>query len=102
MSKPTTFVQLCLDGEADLDDIHDYLEAWHDSSSTGEVWDYLGLTKEEYFAWTEEPWSLRFVLNAKSKGEKFSHKAIHAMAARSAKPSEAKVIEEWLIQTGRL
>jgi len=50
-----TFVDLCLAGKVQPADIDDFVEAWHEGASRKDVWDFLGLTREEYGRWVEEP-----------------------------------------------
>ena len=42
-------------GEASADQIDDYIDAWHRSRSKLLLPAYLGMTKEEYAAWLEDP-----------------------------------------------
>ncbi|WP_448190396.1 hypothetical protein [Azospirillum sp. sgz301742] len=50
-----SFVDLCLAGKVRPVDIDDFVEAWHAGASKKDVWDFLGLTHEEYGRWVEEP-----------------------------------------------
>ena len=43
-------------------DILDEIDAWHDSPGDLELHEYLGLTKEQYARWVEEPSSLKDLL----------------------------------------
>ena len=49
-SRDQTFVEKCLAGLALLEDIDDYVEAWHEGSGDPDATlaDYLGFTTEEY------------------------------------------------------
>ena len=50
-----TFFDLYMKGKATIDDLDDYLDEWHDGSSSQSIEDYLGLTKEQYFKWCQDP-----------------------------------------------
>ena len=49
--KDMSFVEALRQGLADYDDIDDYIDAWHNSSFQGEVYEFLGMTKQQYFNW---------------------------------------------------
>ncbi len=46
-----SFIQKCLNGEADLFELDTYIEYWHAHDVEVSLRDYLGLTPAEYEAW---------------------------------------------------
>lgn len=50
-----TFMQEVKEGRATLDDIDDWVEAWHQSGGESELHDTIGMTQEEYSAWVQNP-----------------------------------------------
>ena len=56
-----TFVEACLEGEALLDDIDDYVDVWHRGGTGMPLWKFLGFTHSEYKLWAEKPNSLGFI-----------------------------------------
>lgn len=46
-----TFMELYLAGKVSLDDIEDFIDAWHFSDSNKELHEYLGMTMEQYSSW---------------------------------------------------
>jgi hypothetical protein len=64
MSRRRTFVELCLAGEAFLDEIDDYVDEWHDADTTKKIWRFLGMTRDEYALWVEQPEFLRVIVDA--------------------------------------
>lgn len=58
------FIDKCLLGEALLDDIDDYVQAWHENDIEMTIFDYLGMTQEEYRLWVEEDNMLRYIVKA--------------------------------------
>ena len=48
--KPS-FVEALKWGEADYEDIHDYIGEWHDGPYTCALHEFLGMTREQYFKW---------------------------------------------------
>jgi hypothetical protein len=104
----TTYVDDCLGGRATLEDINDYIDAWHDGDDPRELHDFLGMTWDEYRLWVERPASLRHILFARRHGipvesalEKYAL-GKGPVAARARTAEEAREVLDWLRQTGRL
>lgn len=63
MSDGKTFIERLVDKEVEADDIKHYIEKWHEAVKEKQVeeqiafqiYDYLGMTLEEYKRWVEEP-----------------------------------------------
>jgi hypothetical protein len=105
-SKSTTFIDLCLAGEVDPSTIDEHVAAWHQSDTELTIAEFLGMTEEEYAAWVEEPWTLRFILFARAQKLPLS-KALQGadagnVAARCSNLEEAHVLQSWLRRTGRV
>jgi hypothetical protein len=43
------FADLYYSGQIEIDAINDYIEKWHNSDSTEEIYEYLGLLEYEYY-----------------------------------------------------
>ena len=56
-----TFIDLCLEGKAELSDINDYVERWHTSDEDVSLHQFLGMTMSEYSLWVEKPMILRSI-----------------------------------------
>ncbi len=50
----TTFIDEFLAGQATEDDIHDWIDEWHEGDSGEELHVFLGLTWPEYSIWVED------------------------------------------------
>ena len=61
------FVGLCLSGEALAEEIDGYVEAWHAGGSGLPLYTFLGMTREEYGSWVEEPSFLNEILAARTR-----------------------------------
>ena len=48
------FINNCLYGLTDIEEIDDYVEAWHNGQSNLKLSDYLGMTQDEYEAWIQK------------------------------------------------
>lgn len=105
-SVAATFVDLCLEGRALLDEVDDYVDQWHDGPSTESLASYLGMTEDEYAVWVEKPGALPFILFSRKRGlsleESLRMSEGQRLAARSAEPADADAILVWLRKTGRL
>ena len=106
MCDPDKFLFKCLDGQVDLEDIDDFIDAWHNGDSEEELYEYLGLTRDEYALYVEKPITLPYII--------MSHKfrvpietALEfqenlALAARAKDADEAHKVLEWLKKTRRI
>lgn len=100
-----TFIDLCLEGDADLTEIDDYVEAWHNSDEDIEIHTFLGMTLEEYFLWVENPNAIRMILFAKRYDfdiDAIGDQTDCQFAARSDAPKEIIEVIEWLKEMGRI
>ena len=66
--KTANFVDLYLGGQAVADEIDDYVEAWHEGGSGLPLYTFLGMTREEYGSWVEDPSVLSEILEARIRG----------------------------------
>jgi hypothetical protein len=46
-----TYVQACLDGDANIFDLDDYIDYWHNNDIGMTLREFLGLTPYEYQKW---------------------------------------------------
>lgn len=106
-----TFVDACLRGAALLDDIDDWVDDWHAAEgridqSVVSLHDYLGMSRDEYGLWVEQPKSLRFIIAAHRRGapveEVLTSSKHYALAARSDDDAATREVLVWLVRTGRL
>lgn len=98
------FVSMCANGELLLEDIDDFIDEWHESDSAEEIYDYLGMSQQEYRLWVHDPDMLPFIVTARSQRRSIDDVLadIHdlPLAARADSPSKAKFLMEWLEQHG--
>ena len=47
----SNFIEKCLNGEALLDDIDDFVDEWHESKGNIPLYEFLGMKKSEYSLW---------------------------------------------------
>lgn len=92
------FINDCLYGTAEIEDIDDYIEMWHQGQSNLDLATYLGMTPEEYGAWVQQNDSvLRDILRCRMDGITFgAYKAMSGserIAARSTSMDDIKKIQ---------
>ena len=103
----TSFIDVCISGDAFLDEVDDYVDAWHDDNTLEavELYEYLGMTWQEYSLWITNPNILGSIVNARRKGlslESAPAQEIHALAARASSKEEAQRVMSWLKRIGKL
>lgn len=69
----SSFIEKCINGDASLDEIDDYIDEWHDSDSTNdlELHEFLGMSWEEYSLWAVKPSLLAEILNHRKQDVSF-------------------------------
>ena len=69
----SSFIEKCINGDASLDEIDDYIDEWHDSDSdiNLELHEFLGMTWEEYSLWAVKPSLLAEILNHRKQDVSF-------------------------------
>lgn len=61
------FVELYLSGQITANDIHNYIDLWHDDTTTDcELHKYLGFDWNEYVEWVHNPSDLVSILSLHS------------------------------------
>lgn len=104
MSK--SFIDSCLSGDALLDEIDDWVERWHGNPSKQTLSHWLGMGKDEYAAWLEEPSAIRLIVAARKSGrdlqDLLTSNEEMLIAARAEDPMLASRVLEWLRQTNRI
>jgi len=99
-----TFIDLCADGFLLIDDIDDYVDMWHESDNEDELYDFLGMTRQEYRLWVHDPDMLYHIIAARVQNcslEDVLNKVDELpMAARADSPAKAKSLMQWLKISG--
>ncbi len=96
ISPDINFVQLCLQGDALIDDLDDIIEEWHESNDPRSLREVIGFTAEEYQRWLKDPDELKNVLFERRTGYSLPQKQTgYALAARS-KTTPAESFDEIL------
>lgn len=100
----SNFINDVINADAILDEIDDYVERWHNTDSDVSIFDYLGMTEEEYLLWVEHDFYLKYIVSAHEQNKNISEILEEAystkLVARSSSPEEGKKIYEWLKEKG--
>ena len=105
-SSTKTFVERCLNGDALVEDIDDFVDQWHDGHDDRSLREAIGLSKHEYDLWVQDASAFRIILFARSKElsikDALAASTPDAIAARATSFEEGKKIYAWLRSTGRI
>jgi hypothetical protein len=102
-----SFIEKCLSGDAFIDEIDSYEEAWH-SGQEGqdmELHEFLGMSWNEYSLWATKPSILPSIIRCRKKGIKLEdelNQERYALAARAESLKEAEKMTQWLKRVGKL
>jgi hypothetical protein len=98
-----TFFGLYSQGQARADQIHDFIDAWHESGDDEKrsLAEFLGLTEAEYDVWLIAPGALPLILAARQTGCPLRDLMAEHFAElrRAARPGDRSVIHalgHWL------
>ena len=106
-ARAPSFLDLYSRGEASADDIDDFVDRWHDAQEPWakdlELYEYLGMTHEEYKVWLCDPLALPAILDARRSGRALAAvMADRYEALRTAnRPTDATILfslDNWLKQ----
>lgn len=102
------FVELCLNGNALIEEIDDFVDRWHHGSDNTSLRDFLGLSKSEFSLWIKDPDVLPYVICSRREERPFAQVVndnyYHStrLAARSDEGKKIRVLKEWLERQGYL
>lgn len=94
----SNFIELCISGEALLEDIDDYIDEWHESDTDQPIYEYLGMTKNEYSCYVASSDILPYIVLTHKKHQNFDKVVAnipeyqHSIAARSSDMEKAKAL----------
>ena len=68
MNFNTSFIDQYIKGEVSEEDIHDFIDIWHEDDTTQTLFEFLGMTWDEYAMWVMGDCSLDVIILMR-KGE---------------------------------
>lgn len=107
MSKKN-FIQDCINADALLEEIDDYIDVWHNNDSKETIYEFLGMSQKEYRMWVENDEILKYIIKARIENQDIDDVLYQEyndslkMVARAESPDEVKFMYNWLVRTGRI
>lgn len=98
----SNFITDCINGDALMSEVDDYIEKWHKGDTGVDLHDYLGMTKKEYALFVEDENYLGLIVSAHKDNiniESIIRDEI-AMAARSDDAAKSRRLQKWLESEG--
>lgn len=100
----SSFIELCLEGKALVNDIDDFIDLWHESDSDLPLHQFLGMTRSDYSLWVADPAVLPHIINAHKQGRDVSDILEEIsplpLAARSHSLHKTEKLIQWLKSEG--
>ncbi len=105
MSDQSSFVDLVLKGEAQIGEIDDFVEKWHEGHDARDLSHYLGMRSDEYSLWLENPEMLALICATRRSRQSLAQAVNERLADLRliAKPGDrAKLtsLHSWLRRQG--
>jgi hypothetical protein len=102
-----TFLDQYVNGELLAEDIDDFIDTWHENPGMEELYEFLGMTAEEYSLWLRDPDTLPHI--ARARRVKVPLRIIiqttveeMPIAARSADTTKVERLRRWLLLLGKI
>jgi hypothetical protein len=102
------FVELCLAGNALVEEVDDFVERWHRGSGRASLRDFLGMSESEYSLWVNDPDVLPYIVLSRRENRPFvqvvndNYYNNARLAARSDQGQKIRHLKEWLERHGYL
>jgi hypothetical protein len=105
MSEQPSFLNLVLEGRAQIGEIDDFVERWHEGQSAADLTDYLGMSPDEYSLWLENPEMLAVICSARRTRQPLAEAVNEAvarlrLAGRTADRAKLTSLQSWLRRQG--
>jgi len=94
----SNFIADCIQGDALMTDIDNYIDSWHDGDSELSLHEFLGMSRKEYALYLEDEIYLASIITAHRSNLNIVPvmQAVLKMAARSDDSTKAKKLQKWL------
>jgi len=102
-----TFIDLYLNRRVLAEDIDDYIDAWHADPKGQEIYEFLGMSEQEYSLWLRDPDALPHIARARKERKPLAaviSSALNEMpiAARSSDAIKVQRLKHWLEEHGKI
>lgn len=61
----SNFIAMCVAGDAMPEDIDEFVGKWHEGDSEVPIYEYLGMTRDEYLSWVKDPNALSRIVRTR-------------------------------------
>jgi hypothetical protein len=101
-----SFIELCLKGNALMEEIDDYVERWHNGVEKVSLRDFLGMSKSEFSLWINDPDVLPYIIFSRREERPFvqvvndNYYSNARLAARSDQAQKIRLLKDWLERQG--
>ena len=98
----SNFITDCINGDALMSEVNDYIEMWHNGVAEISLHEYLGMTKKEYALFVQDENYLGLIITAHRDNvsiESIIRDEMN-MAARSDDVAKSKRLRKWLESEG--
>ncbi len=97
------FLERYLNGDVLAGDIDDYVDLWHERCDDQQIYEFLGLTRDEYALWLRDPDVLPHIARARRENQPLAKVIASSMkempmAARSSDVVKIQRLKRWLAQ----
>jgi len=102
MSEVGTFMDLAIDGRVMPDEIDEFVEDWHKCGGDEEVFEYLGMTFDEYSLWVMDPRLIDVVIASRKRRINLldavndNVRDAERLAARAGEARNVALLREWI------
>jgi hypothetical protein len=104
---PATFLDRYLNGEVLAEEMDDFIDVWHTDPQNKEIYEFLGMSEQEYSLWLRDPEALPHIARARRAGLPLQVVISAALkelriAARSGNSAKLERLNHWLKQTEKI
>ena len=102
MNDESSFVDACVAGDCDAEAIHDFIDRWHEGGTGVPLWQFLGMTRDEYGLWVEDADALPAILYSHRFGVTVEE-ALRALSLRAEgqEAEQLQRVERWVTERER-
>lgn len=97
-----TFMGLYLNGQASSQEIDDYVDKWHTNPGMQEIYEFLGMSEEEYSLWLRDPDALPYIARARKEARPLDRVIASALKERpvaaESNAEKTQRLRHWLQQ----
>jgi hypothetical protein len=103
--KRPTFLEKYVNGKVSAEEIDDYIDSWHTGTAEQSIYEFLGLSQEEYSLWLQDPEALPYIAAARQTKKPLSEVIASRLKELSTNcgsrdARKAQRLHHWLEQHG--